>query len=100
MNLSLMQMPWICGFWARIILRNLTNSPQSKQLRMTSTQIQKKIVELNRTRMGTGDVNQVTSQLEEISTSMLVDELLLIPLVPSFDARKEAVRILTDHFLK
>lgn len=59
-----------------------------------------KIVERNRTRMGTGDVNQVTSQLEEISTSMLVDELFLIPLIPSFDARKEAVRILTDHFLK
>lgn len=64
------------------------------------TDTEKKIVERNRTRMVTGDIREVTSQLEEISAIMMADELLLIPLMPSFEARKEAVRILADHFLK
>lgn len=64
------------------------------------TDKEKEIVERNRTRMVTGGVSEVTSQLETIVETMQADELLLIPLMPRLEARKEAVRILSNHFLK
>lgn len=58
-----------------------------------------KIVERNRTRMVVGEVNEVADQLQDIAQTMQADELLLIPLMPSIEARKEALKLLADKFI-
>lgn len=60
----------------------------------------REIVKRNRTRMVTGDLEEVISQLEDIAESMVADELLLIPLMPNLEARKNAATLLANHFIK
>lgn len=57
-------------------------------------------IERNRTRMIVGQTDDVATQLQTLAEDALADELLLIPLMPSFAARKHAVEILAEAFGK
>ena len=47
-----------------------------------------------------GQTDDVATQLQTRAEDALADELLLIPLMPSFAARKHAVEILAEAFGK
>lgn len=80
---------------------NLTEFPSVETARQYKyTDEDRQLIERNRTRMVTGNLDQVTSQLEDIAESMQADELLLIPLMPNLSARKQAASLLAEHFIK
>lgn len=51
-------------------------------------------IDYNRNRMVVGDTQAVAEQLQMLVDDMRADELLLIPLMPTFEARKHAIEIL------
>jgi len=61
---------------------------------------EKERVEANRKRMVTGEISQVTKQLNELIRPIQADEVLMVPLLPGIDARKKAVELMADAYLK
>ncbi len=62
------------------------------------TERQKEIVKANRVRMVVGDIESVTEQLNELIEQFKADEVLIIPLIPGFEARKRAVELLAKAY--
>lgn len=66
--------------------------------RYVYTEREKEIIKANRTRMVIGDSESVTAQLTELIDQFQADEVLLIPLIPGFEARKKALKLIADAF--
>lgn len=62
------------------------------------TEREKAIVQANRSKMIVGSVASVTEQLTTLITIFKADELLFIPLIPGFEARKKAIELLAGGF--
>lgn len=62
------------------------------------TEKEKEIVTANRTRMVVGDIKGVKAQLTELINQFQADEVLLIPLMPGFEARRKAITLLANAF--
>jgi len=62
------------------------------------TEKEKATIQANRTRMVVGDIEKVTTQLNELITQFNADEVLLIPLIPGLEARKKALELLAGAF--
>jgi luciferase family oxidoreductase group 1 len=67
-------------------------------LRYPYTEKEKSIVKENRKRIIAGDIDSVTEQLNDLITYFKADEVLLIPLMPGFAARKKAIELLAAAF--
>lgn len=59
---------------------------------------EKTIVKANRTRMVVGDIDNVKSQLDALISQFQADEVLIIPLIPDFEARKKAIQLLAEVY--
>lgn len=55
-------------------------------------------VKANRSRMIVGDINSVKHQLDELVAHFKADEILIIPLMPTIDARKRALELLSNSY--
>ena len=62
------------------------------------TEREKAIVQANRIRMVIGDIDSVTGQLNELIEQFQADEVLAIPLIPGFEARKKAIQLLANAY--
>lgn len=60
--------------------------------------VDKKKIANNRIRSVVGGIDSVTAQLNDIADKMAADEILLVPLMPGLEARKEALRLLSKAF--
>ncbi|WP_068676804.1 LLM class flavin-dependent oxidoreductase [Oceanobacillus sp. Castelsardo] len=58
------------------------------------------IMKANRNRMVVGDIESVKEQLHTLITQFKADEVLLVPLMPGFEARKKAIELLAGEFLR
>lgn len=63
------------------------------------TEKEKKIIQENRIRMVVGDITSVVEQLDQLIYQFKADEVLLIPLIPGFEARKKAIESLAKAYL-
>lgn len=63
------------------------------------TEEEKTVIQANRARMVVGDIENVTSQLNEMITQFKADELMIIPLMPGLEARKKAMELLAEAFI-
>ncbi len=55
-------------------------------------------IEDNRTRMIVGDPARVKEQLDELIRDFKADEVLLIPLMPGIEVRRQAIKLLAELF--
>lgn len=62
------------------------------------TEHEKKMIQANRVRMVVGDIGSVKKQLDELIEQFQADEVLLIPLIPRFEARKKAIELLAEAY--
>lgn len=63
------------------------------------TEKEKEIIRSNRVRMVVGDITSVKAQLDELIDQFQADEVLMIPLIPGFEARKKAIELLAKAYL-
>lgn len=64
------------------------------------TERDKAMIEKNRNRMVVGDASQVKQQVDELIEHFYVDDILFVPLLPNITARKKAVQLLANTFIK
>lgn len=57
-------------------------------------------IQANRKRMITGDVKQVTKQLDDLIRLFQADEVLIVPLLPHITLRKKVIELLADAYLQ
>ena len=57
-------------------------------------------IKKNRNRMVVGDSVEVKKQVEELIEYFTADEVLFVPLLPNIAARKKAVQLLADTFIR
>src|SRR5699024_1339071 len=62
------------------------------------TEEEKAIIQANRNRMVVGDVESVTEQISELTAQFKADEVLIVPLMPGFEARKKAIELMAGAF--
>lgn len=60
---------------------------------------EKEIIQANRTRMIIGDIENVSTQLNNLIAQFKADEVLLVPLMPGIEARKKAIELLAKAFI-
>src|SRR5699024_1009000 len=63
------------------------------------TKEKKETVQKNRFRMVVGDMESVKSQINHMITQFNADEVLFVPLMPGFKARKRAIELLAKAFI-
>lgn len=60
---------------------------------------EKKIVEANRQRVIIGNADDVKARVDALVGKLTADELLFVPLIPSFEQRKKTIALLANLFL-
>lgn len=63
------------------------------------TDKEKASIQATRKRMITGDIKQVTGQLNDLIRLLQADEVLIVPLLPHITLRKKAIELLADAYL-
>ena len=58
------------------------------------------MIRKNRNRMVVGDSAEVKKQVDELTEHFTADEVLFVPLLPNIAARKKAVQLLADTFIR
>lgn len=78
----------------------LTEFPSVKAARQFQyTEKQKAVIQANRIRMVVGDIDSVTQQINDLVNQFKADEVLFVPLLPGFEARKKAIKLLASVFI-
>lgn len=62
------------------------------------TEKEKETIQANRIKMVVGDKNNVKEQINDLIEQFEADEVLFVPLIPGFGARKRAIELLAETF--
>lgn len=60
---------------------------------------EKELIQKNRKRMITGDIDEVKLQLDELISLIQADEILMVPLLPNLRLRKRAIELMAEAYL-
>lgn len=62
------------------------------------TEKEKETIQANRFRMVVGDIESVTEKINKMISQFNADEVMFVPLMPGFEARKKAIELLAKAF--
>jgi luciferase family oxidoreductase group 1 len=63
------------------------------------TEKEKETMKANRNRMVVGDLESVKQQLNDLIAQFNADEVLIVPLMPGYEARKKGIELLSEAFI-
>lgn len=88
---------WLLGKDAFSALKNFPSVETAKNF--TYLEKDREIMKNNRNYLIHGDPNDVKAQINDLALEFNADEILLIPLIPGFDARKRAYELIAETFI-